>query len=114
MSVRLYVPATLPALAEAVSAGHLVIPADAVRAVDESEDAEYSALLDAADLSAALVEGLPDGARRRVVAVVEAGDGAAIATLAELVAIHVDDSDDADPDDDLSWYATQELGDLLA
>ena len=31
----------------------------------------------------------------------------------DVVAVHVDDRDDADPDDDLVWWATQEVGDLL-
>ena len=31
----------------------------------------------------------------------------------DVVALHVDSDDDADPDDDLAWWATQEIGDLL-
>ena len=34
-------------------------------------------------------------------------------TWRDVVAVHVDDRDDADPDDDLAWWATQEIGDLL-
>ena len=32
----------------------------------------------------------------------------------DVVAVHVDSEDDADADDDLAWWATQEIGDLLA
>ena len=32
----------------------------------------------------------------------------------DVVAVHVDSDDDADPDDDLAWWATQEVGDLIA
>ena len=31
----------------------------------------------------------------------------------DVVAVHVDTEDDADADDDLAWWATQEIGDLL-
>jgi hypothetical protein len=37
--------------------------------------------------------------------------------LKRVVAVHADPADrpaDADPDDDLAWYATQEVPDLLA
>jgi hypothetical protein len=50
--------------------------------------------------------GLPAGLRRRVVVVLE-GDGN------QIVAVHADSADDADPDDDLAWYASQELDSLL-
>ena len=35
-------------------------------------------------------------------------------TWRDVVAVHVDTEDDADADDDLAWFATQEIGDLLA
>lgn len=113
MSTRLYVPLTLPGLAEAWRGGSLPAAPGAVRAADASEDAEYAALLEAADASAALVAGLPDGARRRVVVVAEVADPAAPVPLAEVVAVHADADDDADPDDDLAWWATQEVPDLV-
>jgi hypothetical protein len=100
--MRRYQPTTLPALA----AG-LVVDDDVVEAQSESEDDEYAALMTAADLSAQRVAGLPDGQRRRVVAVVDGPGG-------EMVAVHADTADDADPDDDLAWWATQELDQLLA
>ncbi|MBF4764206.1 hypothetical protein ISU07_13815 [Nocardioides islandensis] len=97
--MRRYQPTTLPALAA-------VVPDDdVVLAESESEEDEYAALMTAADLSAGRVAGLPDGQRRRVVAVFEAGGS-------ELVAVHADTADDAEPDDDLAWYAAQELDSL--
>jgi hypothetical protein len=33
--------------------------------------------------------------------------------IGDVVAVHADPADDADPDDDLGWYATQEIPDLL-
>lgn len=99
--MRRYQPTTLPAL----SAG--LAPDDgSVAAISESEEDEYAALMTAADRSADLVTGLPDGQRRRVVAVFEV-DGI------ELLAVHADTADDADADDDLAWYAPQELDSLL-
>jgi hypothetical protein len=79
---------------------------DVVVAASESEEDEYAALMTAADLSAGRIGGLPDGQRRRVVVVFES-DGA------EVLAVHADTADDADPDDDLAWYARQEIGALL-
>jgi hypothetical protein len=99
--MRRYQPATVPALAAGVTPD-----ADAVTAASESEDDEYAALMAAADLSAARLVGLPDGQRRRVVVVFEA-DGA------EMLAVHADTADDADADEDLCWYATQEIDALL-
>ena len=43
---------------------------DAVLAEDDAEETEYAALMTAADASAELLAGLPDGRRRRVVVVV--------------------------------------------
>jgi hypothetical protein len=67
---RRYVPSSLPRLAEDWEAdGPRLV--DAVLAEDEGEEAEYAALMDAADASAELLAGLPDGRRRRVVVVVD-------------------------------------------
>lgn len=110
---RRYVPSTLPRLAaEWDTPGPDV--ADAVLATDDGDETEYAALMTAADASAELLTGLPDGQRRRVVVVVEGTSADGPATWREVVAVHVDDRDDADPDDDLAWWATQEIGDLLA
>jgi hypothetical protein len=110
---RRYAPSTLPRLAEDREAdGPRLV--DAVVASDDGEESEYAALMTAADASAELVAGLPDGRRRRVVVVVETADVASPATWRDVVAVHVDSDDDADPDDDLAWWATQEVDDLLA
>ncbi len=112
MATRLYLPVTPDDLAEALRTGSVRLPAETVAAPDESEDAEYEALLVAADVSAELVAGLPAGRRRRVVVVTESREDPV--RLRDVVAIHADDADDADPDSDLGWYGTQELGDLVA
>jgi hypothetical protein len=110
---RRYVPSTLLGLADDWEAdGPRLV--DAVVAADDGEESEYAALMTAADASAALVAGLPDGRRRRVVVVVETADDAAPASWRDVVAVHVDSDDDADPDDDLAWFATQEVADLVA
>ncbi len=137
---RLYLPATLAVLADLEATGRIAVPDGAVAAADDSEDAEYDALVTAADASAALVAGLPAGARRRVVVVAEVpatpdvpGTPALTGTprdipladiplsdiplsdvpLSDVVAVHADATDDADPDDDLGWYATQEIPALI-
>jgi hypothetical protein len=98
--MRRYQPTTLPVLAEGV-----VPDDDVVVAESESEEDEYAALMTAADLSAERLGGLPDGQRRRVVAVFDAKGTV-------LRAVHVDTADDADADDDLAWYAAQEVDSL--
>ncbi len=109
---RLYLPTTLPRLAEEWEGeGPRVV--DPVVAADDGEETEYVALMSAADASAELVAGLPDGQRRRVVVVAETATAEDPVTWREVVAVHVDDHDDADPDDDLAWWATQEVGDLF-
>ena len=109
---RRYLPSTLPRLA-ADRAGAGPDADDPVVAADDDEATEYAALMTAADASAELLAGLPDGQRRRVVVVVETASTDAPVTWRDVVAVHVDDTDDADPDDDLAWWATQEIGDLL-
>ena len=109
---RHYLPSTLPRLAKQWDAdGPEVL--DPVVADDDGEETEYAALMTAADASADLLAGLPDGRRRRVVVVVEAPTDDAPVTWRDVVAVHVDSHDDADPDDDLAWWASQEIGDLL-
>ena len=65
--MRRYQPTTLPTLADGVAPDE-----DVVLAESDSEDDEYAALMTAADLSAERLVGLPDGQRRRVVAVFDA------------------------------------------
>ncbi|MDR7252672.1 hypothetical protein J2X46_001648 [Nocardioides sp. BE266] len=109
---RRYLPSTLTRLADEWEAdGPEVL--DPVVADDDGEETEYAALMTAADASAELLAGLPDGRRRRVVVVAETATAEGPITWRDVVAVHVDDRDDADPDDDLAWWATQEIGDLL-
>jgi len=68
---RLYLPATLHLLANLEQSGSLMVGNDAVRAADDSEDAEYAALMTAAETSAVLAAELDPGERRRVVVVAE-------------------------------------------
>ena len=105
--MRVYQPTTLTALATAYASGSVQPDAHAVVSESESEDDEYAALMTAADLSAAQVVGLPDGLRRRVVVVLEEGG-------TRILAVHADPVDDAGVDDDLAWYASQELDSLLS
>jgi len=110
---RRYLPTTLPRLAAAWEGeGPEVL--DPVVADDDGEETEYAALMTAADASAELLDGLPDGRRRRVVVVVETASEDGPVRWRDVVAVHVDSEDDADPDDDLAWWATQEVGDLVA
>jgi hypothetical protein len=105
--MRVYQPATLTELAAASAGGSVQPDADAVVSDSDSEDDEYAALMTAADLSAARIVGLADGLRRRVVVVLEEGG-------TRILAVHADPVDDADADDDLAWYASQELDSLLS
>jgi hypothetical protein len=119
---RLYLPATLHLLAKLDRHGSLPVGDDVVVAHDDDEDTEYDALMTAAETSALLAAELDDGERRRVVIVGEVatiGDALPdVLTLTDVVAVHADVEDvppGADPEDleDLGWYATQEIPDLL-
>jgi hypothetical protein len=108
--VRVYVPATLDLLAEWLAADTVPWPPDAIVAPGDDEESEYAALMAAADESVELLAG---GAGRRVVVVAEvAAEGAPI-PMRQVVAAHADVTDFADPDDDLAWFATQEIADLI-
>jgi hypothetical protein len=111
---RVYVAATLELLGAWQAAG--VVPAETDRFVAEGDDeeSEYAALMAAADASTA--QQAPAG-HRRVVVVADLDDPDAAAPLRRVRAVHADATPrdaGADPDDDLAWYATQEIGDLLA
>jgi len=127
---RIYVPTTLDDLRAAHLAGRITPGPDAVvlrsevgpagatessGAPEASEEQEYAALMTAADISAALL----DGPGRRVVLVAELPAGADTdhpVPWKRVVAVHADPADrpvGADPDEDLGWYATQEIPDLL-
>lgn len=105
--VRVYVAVTPDDLARLLS-GELLAAGERFAAVDDSEEAEYGALMAAADASLRLQR----GQGRRVVVVAELPDEDAAVHRRELVAVHMDTEErgtDADPDDDLSWFAPQEL-----
>jgi uncharacterized protein DUF6912 len=118
---RLYVPATLRLLAALAERGSLLLGEDVVVAMDDSEDAEYDALMTAAQTSALLAVELDPGERRRVVVVAEVASVGEAVGLGDVVAVHADATDlpdDASLEDledlgDLGWYATQEIPDLL-
>jgi len=115
---RLYVPATMPLLAGLASDGSLPVGEDVVIAPDDSEDAEYDALMTAAETSATLALELDAGERRRVVVVAEVAAVVGTVTLADVVAVHADVDDlpegiGTEDLDDLGWYATQEIPHLL-
>lgn len=119
VTVRVYVPSTSAGLRVLVADGVLpadeVAPAGPITAPGEDEEAEYAALMTAADASAALVAERGEPGRRRVVVVAEPADPGRPPTLAEVVSVHLDveDRDEgADPDDDLAWFAPEELAHL--
>lgn len=111
MTVRAYLPTTLALLAEQHANGELLVTEDVVLADGDDEEAEYDALMTAADASAAQLA----GPGRRVVVVAEldkAPEPGWTVPLKRVVAVHADTEDrpaDADPDDDLAWFATQEI-----
>ncbi|MCB0894113.1 MAG: hypothetical protein KDB43_01840 [Nocardioidaceae bacterium] len=113
--MRVYLPTTLALLAEQHADGAVVVTEEAAVAEDDSEEAEYAALMTAADSSAALL----GGPGRRVVVAVELDrepEAGWTIPLRRVVAVHADVADrpvDADPDEDLAWFATQEVPDLL-
>jgi hypothetical protein len=116
--IRLYVPSTLHQLGVLHHSGSLHLGDDVVVAPDDTEDAEYDALIAAAETSAVLAAELDPGERRRVVVVAELATLAESVSLSDVVAVHADAVDlpvDADPEnlEDLGWYATQEIPDLL-
>jgi hypothetical protein len=100
---------TLADLASYADAGR--VPADAERFVapDDSEEGEYAALVAAGAAAADLL----DGPGRRIVLVAEVDDPDAAVAWRDVVAVHADTVEDADPDDDLAWFATQEVPHLL-
>ena len=109
MSERVYVPTTLAGLRELADTGLLPPSAGAVIAPDDDEETEYDALLTAADASALL----ETGPGRRVVVVAEVADGDGSVRLDQVVAVHVDPIEGADPDDDLGWFAPSEIPVIL-
>ena len=112
MTVRVYLPTTLRELAGFVEAGEIPEQVEKVVAEGPDEESEYAALMAAADVSAGLLE----GPGRRVVVVADLPDATGPVTLEDVVAVHADTEDrpaDADPDEDLAWFASQEIEQLL-
>ena len=110
--MRVYVPTTLAGLARLRDEGALPASSERYVADGDSEEDEYAALMAAAVDAADLLE----GAGRRVVVVAEVADPDGDVLLRDVAALHADPEDrpaDADPEDDLAWYATQELDQLL-
>jgi hypothetical protein len=116
--VRVYVPASLDRLAGWVSSGAVpaatpaATPGDDVERYvpgEDGEESEYAALMAAATGSRQL------GAERRIVVVAEVPgpDPDAAFGLDRVVAVHADGGPGAGPDDDLAWYAPEELQLLL-
>ena len=111
--MRVYVPGTLTVLAELAERGELPPATDRFVAADDSEEAEYDALTEAAEASADML----GAAGRRVVIVADVPDPDGPVPVNLVAAVHADaDSVDPASDDlpDLGWYAVQEIPDLLA
>ena len=105
--MRLYIPATVELLRGYRDAASIPEDAERIVAADETEEAEYLALMTAADSSAAL------GAERRVVIVAERPIEYGEVFWSELVAVHADSAPFTDPDDEPGWYGVQEVGAIL-
>jgi hypothetical protein len=109
---RVYLPTTLAGLAALRADGSLPATADRYVADGDSEEQEYAALMAAAAEAAGLLR----GPGRRVVVVADLADPDGAVPLRDVAAVHADPADrpaDADPDEDLAWFATQEIGALL-
>jgi len=109
VTVRVYIPTTLTELAAYDATGVIPESDQKVTAAGEDEESEYLALMTAADASVELLGGVG----RRVVVVAEVPDLAGSVPISLVVAVHADTEDFTDPDDDLPWFATQEIPDLL-
>jgi hypothetical protein len=110
---RVYVPTTLAGLGRLRDDGSLPASAERYVADGDTEEQEYAALMAAAADSADLL----GGPGRRVVVVADVADADGAVPLRDVVAVHADPEDrpaGADPDDDLGWYASQELDALLS
>ncbi|MGN6721499.1 MAG: DUF6912 family protein [Marmoricola sp.] len=105
--MRLYIPATLDQLRAYREAAAIPESADRIVATDESEEAEYLALMTAADASAEL------GVQRRVVIVADRPIEYGEIFWSELVAVHADAEPFTDPDDEPGWYGLQEIAAIL-
>ncbi len=128
MTVRAFVPTDPAGLAILVAGGRLPAPLAAHAATEalraawpeaDQEQAEYAALM-----AAAAASRTEPGARRHVLAVDtprvspgEEDDPTSVTlsvdlSLSDVAAAHVDLVEGADGDDDLAWFATQEISHL--
>jgi hypothetical protein len=111
--IRYYMPTTVGVLREQVHEGFLV-DHEQIWAQGDDEEGEYVALMWAAEASQELLRG--PGRRVVVVAEMDAPSPVVPTPLREVVAYYADPEDrpaDADPDEDLCWYAAQEIDALL-
>jgi hypothetical protein len=106
---RVYLPTTLTDLARFVDLGYLPDEVDRFVAPGDDEESEYAALSAAAEAAGELL----DAPGRRVVVVADIDDPDGAVPLELVAAVHADLTDGADPDDDLAWFASQEIPDLL-
>jgi hypothetical protein len=106
---RIYLPTTLVALAEHVDHGYVPESVERFVAPGDDEESEYAALLAASEAAEALL----DGPGRRVVVVADVTDVDGPVAMELVEAVHVDTDDEHDPDDDLAWFATQEIQYLI-
>lgn len=133
MNVRVYLPLTRSELATAVAARRVATPTTAHAVTDElraawpdgdEEQWEYAALMAAAADARPLATAA--GERRRTVLAADVDavmpdphSGPTGVRLTgpvpwtRVAAVHVDVADDADDDEDLAWFATQEIPGLL-
>ena len=112
MTARVYLPATLAALSDWHAVGEVPADPERIRPAGTEEESEYAALMAAAAASGDLQ---PHGGRR-VVVVAEPPSAEGPIRFGDVVAVHCDIDDrppDADPDEDLAWFATQEIPGLL-
>lgn len=107
--MRIYLPLTIERLREYALAGTVSDYDEPFVSEDDDEESEYAALMAAAGASAELQ---PGGARR-VVLVAEVGAEGEPVPMRRVLSVHAD-LPGAGPDDDLAWFATQEIDDLLA
>jgi hypothetical protein len=106
---RVYVPTTLGELAAYVDHGYIPDSAERFVPPGEDEESEYAALEAAAEASEALLR----GPGRRVVVVADVNDVDGPVAMELVVAVHADTDDEHEPDDDLAWFATQEIQYLI-
>ena len=102
---RVYVPTTLGVLADYVDHGYVPESAERYVPPGDDEESEYDALVAAAEASAEMLA----GPGRRVVVVAEVADVDGPVAIEQVVAVHADADAEHDPDEELSWYATQEI-----